>query len=147
MIKRINVFLFILFWMFSCNSKENNPVKNFDINQQYVIKQINPILDLNKTCYTNITILPGSGCTGCITKAETFFKNNLYNSKFFFILTDLQSLKILNHKLGVSIQNLENVYIDYEKSFQNYEYSIYPVYLTLNCKSKTITNVEFQKPK
>lgn len=48
-----------------------------------------------------IILVPGSGCSGCITKAEHFiakYFNKLNKVKF--ILTNIQSYKILRLKLG-----------------------------------------------
>jgi len=130
----------------SCSKIKDKTEANFDINQKYVVDKIEQIIDLNNNCYSHIIVLPGTGCSGCINKAEIFFKNNIYQPNYLFILTDFQSLKILNHKLGMDIKNLKNVYIDNENLFKNYDYSVYPAFLTLNCKTKSITNVTFQTP-
>lgn len=55
--------------------------------QNEISKRLNAQFGDSLKNYEMIVVLPGSGCTGCITNAENFFVNNINNSKIKFILT------------------------------------------------------------
>lgn len=61
-------------------------------------------------------ILPGTGCPGCISNAETLLSSYIKNKyPVRFVLTNVISRKILKMKLGDSIALSPNVYIDERK--------------------------------
>ena len=74
-----------------------------------------------------IILVPGSGCSGCITKAEHFMK---------FILTNIQSYKILRLKLGEEAFHSPLLYLDKNNVWYNTknENNIYPQVLFINNK-------------
>ena len=86
-------------------------------------------LQNNPEKYEIIVIIPGTGCTGCITEAESFFINNYANEKIKFIFTNILSYKILRLKVGENRLNRKNVLIDKANHFylDNFEERIYPV--------------------
>lgn len=114
--------------------------------EKYLEDQIIELFNKNDKCFSDIIILPGTGCTGCITNAENFLKNNYQNNDYFFILTNITSLKLLNSKIGVNLTQNQNIYIDEENIFSNYESAIYPVRLTYSCIDNKPLSVNFQKP-
>ena len=76
-----------------------------------------------------IVILPGSGCTGCISGAERFFIEHCMNDNIKFILTHHKSKKNLYLRLGKDRVDRPNIWIDDDNLFylQNYEERIYPI--------------------
>jgi hypothetical protein len=93
-----------------------------------------------------LVVLPGLGCTGCIQEGEAFVKDNINNSKIFFVITKFQSLKILQQKIGKKIVGLPNVYIDSLNSFAvPTSNGIYPCIAQL--KGEEIIKHEFQSPR
>ena len=84
-----------------------------------------------------IILVPGSGCSGCITKAEHFiakYFNKLNKVKF--ILTNIQSYKILRLKLGEEAFHSPLLYLDKNNVWYNTknENNIYPQVLFINNK-------------
>jgi cell shape-determining protein MreC len=79
--------------------------------------------------YDNVVIIPGSGCSGCISEAETFFVKNIENYRIKFILTQIVSRKEMALHLGKENITRENVWIDKENAFYllGYHDKIYPV--------------------
>lgn len=80
-------------------------------------------------------VIPGTGCSGCITNAENLMKQNVHRKNIRFVLTNIESLKELKLKIGESIMANQNVYIDHEnqifKLFNPAKF-IYPVVIYLN---------------
>ena len=76
-------------------------------------------------------MIPATGCTGCITKAENYFKCNQHDTTKLFIFTNIISVKNLFLRLGgrTNVVNRKNVIIDYDNVFYfpEYEEHIYPV--------------------
>jgi hypothetical protein len=92
-----------------------------------------------------VVILPGLGCHGCIQEAELFMKNNIGNKNILFILTSVESLKILETKTGVKIKDQTNVYLDKDNSFNiGTSNAIYPCIVQLD--NGNIRAYEFQSP-
>ena len=84
--------------------------------------------------YDLIVVMPGSGCTGCITVAEDMFQNNVSNERYLFVFTHNISQKNLKIKLGSDNFTKPNVIIDKDNRFylKNYEERIYPLAIVLN---------------
>lgn len=59
-----------------------------------------------------VVILPGLGCHGCIQEGEFFMKENAQNKDIYFVLTSIESLKILQNKIGLKVTEMTNVYLD-----------------------------------
>lgn len=93
-----------------------------------------------------LVILPGLGCTGCIQEGEAFVKDNIANPKIFFVVTKLQSLKILQQKIGTKIEGRPNVFIDTKSTFSiPTSNGIYPCIVQL--ENGKIIDHEFQSPR
>jgi len=126
--------LFFSLLLFACSSEESRKEK-------YLKEQLSASMD---RCYEYIIILPGSGCSGCITVAEDFLKNNHSRENYYFILTNVTSLKILNHKVGVDLKALPNVYIDTENRFSRPIDLIYPAVIQWDCADGKIKSIAYQ---
>jgi hypothetical protein len=79
-----------------------------------------------KKSYSKFLIIPGSGCEGCISKAEKYVSDySAIKKDIAFIFTNVKSLKILSLKLGSQTLNRENIIID-SSNYLHYR-SIYPM--------------------
>ena len=67
--------------------------------------------------YQWIVVLPGLGCHGCIQEGEYFMQNNIEDQRILFVLTKVSSLKILQQKTEVRIDEHANIYVDREDLF------------------------------
>lgn len=98
--------------------------------------------------YKYVVIIPGIGCHGCIQESEYFLKNNINNRNILFIISNPQSLKILQNKIKVKLDNYDNVIIDRESNYQvPTNNSAYPCVLYLDEISHQISEIDFQSPK
>jgi len=129
--------LFFVLLLFSCSSEESKK-------EQYLKDLVTELASSLEQCHESIIILPGSGCSGCITVAEDFLKNNHSDTGNYFILTNITSLKILNHKVGVDVRILPNVYIDRKNRFSNKTDLIYPAVIKLDCANGKIKSIAYQ---
>lgn len=92
-----------------------------------------------------IVVLPEVGCQGCIQEGENFMIQHFNNDDYFFILTRIKSLKILEQKTGISLSKGENIFIDRKLLFAlNSNESIYPIIVKMN-GGKAIS-LEYQSP-
>lgn len=84
--------------------------------------------------YNAMVIIPGSGCTGCITQAENYFLQNCHDTSTLFILTYNLSLKEVSLRLKEENINKENVIIDKSNKFylSRYQDAICPIVCTLD---------------
>lgn len=95
--------------------------------------------------YQWLVVLPGLGCNGCIQEAEVFMKNNIEDKRILFVLTRLSSLKILQQKTEVRLDEHTNIYIDKENLFSiPTNNAVYPCVIQL--KNGKIFTHSFQKP-
>ena len=62
-------------------------------------------------------ILPGLGCHGCIREGEVFMRDNINNKNILFVLTKIESLKILQKKIEINVKKYSNIYIDNKEGF------------------------------
>lgn len=92
-----------------------------------------------------IVILPGLGCQGCIQEGEAFMSKNISNKEILFVLTKVESIKLLQQKTGIKISNHQNIYVDRENHFEIPSANgIYPLIIQL--EDKKIKGYEFQSP-
>jgi len=92
-----------------------------------------------------MVVLPGLGCKGCIQEGEAFMVNHINNKKIKFVLTRVESIKLLEQKTGVKIKEHNNIFIDRENYFElSNNNSIYPLIIEL--KEKKMSKYEFQSP-
>lgn len=75
----------------------------------------------------NIYVIPGSGCTGCISPIEEMAINSTSTTNDYFIFTRIKSIKHFKLKFG-SVFNNKNIIIGSLNKFQFLEEStsIYP---------------------
>lgn len=79
--------------------------------------------------YKSFIIIPGSGCSGCLSAAETYFKRNFDKNETLYIFTGWYSYKSLILRVGgEEILHRKNVFLDSTGVFdiQGYREGIYP---------------------
>lgn len=125
-----NFLLFIAAISISC-SRYHEYDKVFDS----AIIELKP--DFGKEGLNAIVIIPGIGCSGCISYVESFLKDN-YDNKVGvkFILTRIESKKMLIQNTGIDLKN-ENVIVDDLNVFSKGVYnSIYPTFIFFNSNGR-----------
>jgi hypothetical protein len=95
--------------------------------------------------YQWIVILPGLGCHGCIQEAEFFMQQYVTDRRILFVLTKISSLKILQQKTEVRINEHPNILVDRDNQFDiPTDNRIYP--LVVYMKNGKMDNYSFQSP-
>jgi len=96
--------------------------------------------------YKNIIIIPGSGCSGCISEAETYFKAHSKEKENLFVFTAIGDVKILKMKFKDSTIFGNNVFIDEKNELVDNGFdSIYPSTATLDPDSELVKISVFSK--
>lgn len=107
MTKQINLIITICIWLtLPCCA----PKSQSNVEQEYLSSLIEEYNFPKETEW--IVILPGMGCHGCIQEGESFMKDYINAKNTNFILTRIESLKILQQKTGVKIKEHNNIIID-----------------------------------
>jgi hypothetical protein len=92
-----------------------------------------------------IVVLPGLGCHGCIQEAEVFMQQYITDRRVLFVLTKISSLKILQQKTEVRIDEHPNIYVDRENLFSiPTDNGIYPCIVYM--KNGKMGDHSFQSP-
>lgn len=136
--KNLNIIV-LLTILFIASCKESG--KDLEVN--YLKSQLNKIkIDKNINW---IVILPGLGCHGCIQEGEAFMQEYIENKQILFILTKVESLKILQNKIDIKVKEHQNIYVDKNDEFNlPTDNVIYPLIIYFN-KGELISH-EFQSP-
>jgi hypothetical protein len=138
--KVLNICLLLIISLsISCGRKEQK-----EIESDYLTSFLETIPIKDNTKW--VIVLPGLGCHGCIQEAEIFMKDNVENKNILFVLTSIESLKILEGKIGIKVRDYKNVYIDKENKFNiGTDNAIYPCIVQL--ENSLIKEHQFQSPK
>lgn len=132
------IVLFFITSFISCNKKEKKEVEAEFLNSYIESLNLSPT-------YHWIVILPGLGCHGCIQEGEEFMKQYVQNKSIFFILTSVESIKLLQNKTGMKVNAHSNVYVDKENKIDiPSDNKIYPCIIQVE-KGEYRTH-EFQSP-
>lgn len=131
------LYLFLFLSFISCKDKPEEVEKAF-LNR--AIEQIDIPMD-----YQWIVIIPGAGCHGCIQEGELFMKRNIEKQNILYILTKTSSVKILQQKTGVRLDEHPNIYLDTHKQFDiPTNNTIYPCVIKM--KDGKVASHSFQSP-
>lgn len=137
-LSRIILLLLVFFSFSGCGKKDKKEIEA-DYLSTYIMG-----LDLAPD-YKWVVVLPGMGCHGCIQEGEAFIKENVTNKKIFFVLTNIESLKLLQNKIGVRIKEHSNVFADVDNNVKiPSDNRIYPCIIKL--ENAEMTTHEFQSP-
>lgn len=133
----ITIVILILFISTSCKKGE----KEIETNYIESIQKKGVLNDSIKW----IVILPGLGCHGCIQEGEVFMRENITNREIFFVLTRIESLKILQQKIEIDLKAHGNVYFENEEDLTlPTNNRVYPCIVYLD--NGEIISHEFQSP-
>lgn len=136
---RLNLtfYMFLFLFLVSCKDKSEEVERTF-LNK--AIEQID--IPMN---YQWIVIIPGAGCYGCIQEGELFMKRNIEKQNILYILTKTSSVKILQQKTGVRLNEHPNIYLDTHKLFDiPTNNTIYPCIIEM--RDGKIVSHSFQSP-
>lgn len=97
--------------------------------EQAVTENFNRYLDTATVSCKYIMLIPNSGCTGCISDAEYFFKEYSDNNDILYIFTHVMSQKDLRIRVGKENIQRKNVIVDKENRFffDQFQEAIYPI--------------------
>ena len=127
----------LLFLMVACHQ---NPEKIEKDSFTKAIEQVN--VDAK---YQWLVVMPGLGCHGCIQEAESFMKNYIEDERILFVLTKVSSLKILQQKTDIRIDEYTNIFVDRKNLFNIHTgNTIYPCVIQL--RNGKIFSHSYQKP-
>lgn len=137
MFRHIFYFSIMTLLLMSCNDKKR---EQFETAHSQLISN-EARADWSSKYYV---IIPGTGCSGCLKKAQEFMKGGRFNSSDFnFILTDYESKKRLGFIYGDSILSLGNVHLDKENVFYNGGfYSMYPILVKSDSKEFSVRHID-----
>ncbi len=131
---KIIVFLFFSCANYNCTKNYENEINLSEVNLifQESIKLLDNYYDEKKP--KAYIVIPNVGCNGCISQAEQLLKDevdNPHNIKF--ILTNIESLKSIKIKLGLDVNNYQNIIVDKNNLFSKDGLrSIYPRVFFIN---------------
>lgn len=92
-----------------------------------------------------VFVIPGSGCTGCISGIETMALNNLNNDSLYFVFTRINSVKLFKSRYKQNITSY-NLIMDTTNAY-NYpdqKFDIYPV--MYKKRNGVIEFIQYKKP-
>lgn len=115
------ILLFVILGLIACSCTNNSSY------ERLLSSLLEKNIDLQD--YSVVVIIPGAGCTGCISQAEDFFRQQMSREDHLFIFTNITSLKTLKLKMeNIDIENLDNTIIDKENLYdiQENQECIYP---------------------
>lgn len=126
----------------SCKSKTEKPSEGIDKGKFEVFLQKNQ-QDFSQ--YNKIMIIPGSGCTSCITEAEDYYTKNYSDSSTLFIFTAIGDVKVLRMKFSDQIEK-SNTLVDKEDALVELGFkSIYPSIAEINDDDEIVKISTFSK--
>ncbi|RVT97201.1 hypothetical protein EOD41_19540 [Mucilaginibacter limnophilus] len=121
-----------------CGKKEPK-----DIEADYLVEYVKELHLQNNVKL--VLILPGLGCHGCIEEGELFMKDMANNKNINFVLTKVESLKILQGKTGVNVKDHNNIIVDTDDRINvPTDNQIYPC--VIHVKNGQFVSHEFQSP-
>ncbi len=131
------LFSLIFIILLGCISDRDKYIQN-------TLNELEKVPNFSISKYNYVVIIPGAGCSGCISEAESFFLENS-NDSIYFVFTNIYSLKYLKLRTKNKINN-SNVFIDKENKLlnSNIQENIYPI--IFNLKNKSNIKYDFLDP-
>lgn len=62
--------------------------------------------------YDSLLLIPGVGCSPCISDAQSFFYSSKDNAEMLFIFTDITDLKMFKQEIDPDLWKKKNVLVD-----------------------------------
>lgn len=129
----------------SCSSNEGKPktVDASDINAEFRQALKNSAGSDTAKNIIAYLVIPNVGCSGCISDAEMLLKNTLnIDNRVKFVLTSIESVKLLKVKIGVDPVNQQQIIMDKQNYFSKGQLrSIYPKVYFINKTSGDVDKV------
>ena len=133
----VNILIIFIFSMTACQQNTETIEKEY---LKSAIKEAN--FEGN---YQWIVVLPGLGCHGCIQGAEVFMKDFITDKRVLFVLTKVTSIKILQQKIDIRINEHSNIFVDRDNLFDiPTDNRIYP--FVIHLKDGKVLKHSFQNP-
>ncbi|MCR5276059.1 MAG: hypothetical protein K6D54_00090 [Bacteroidales bacterium] len=101
---------------------------------QLLLEKINTSLRSELSGYNAVVWIPGIGCSGCITSAEQYYKDNREDTTLLFVFTQVVSKKNLIIRLQEDdIETRSNVLFDNDNCLfiEGDENNIYPYFIEI----------------
>lgn len=116
---------FVVFCLLNCGKEHYNEALG---------KVAERFLRTDSVKYTQLIVIPATGCAGCISNAEYYFLQRVQNPEIKFVFTGIVSKKALTLRLKKEYLQQKNVYIDEDNLFYltGFEEKIYPYKITLH---------------
>lgn len=91
--------------------------------ERFVTENLEGVFGDTLKLYSRVIIIPGSGCTGCISSAENYFKSHSDDTTCLYVFTNYYSFKGMKVRLGGS-GNIcrRNTFLDSTNVFQNKDF-------------------------
>lgn len=122
-----------------CSCKQSTS----ELKSNYIQEKINDFDNLKDKDW--VVILPGLGCKGCIQEGEAFMGKHLNKKNVLFFLNRVESIKLLQNKLNITVSGHDNIYIDRNGYFDlPTDNGIYPIIIEL--ENGQFLRHEFQSP-
>jgi len=135
----LTIIIILLFLTFACR-QSSEKIEKATLNN--AIKEAG--IDINN--FQWLVVMPGLGCNGCIQEGEAFMKEFITDKRILFVLTNISSLKILQQKTGITINDHSNIFVDRNNLFDiPTSNRIYPCVAEL--KNGKVINLSFQSPR
>lgn len=130
--KYLCIFLLSILLISCLENKKQMQLKNIDRTLKYAMESYGLASSHEK--YIAYVIIPGTGCAGCITHAEMLLNENIeLSERVCFVLTNIESLKMLRNKLGSNVLDRINVVLDKKNHFfEGQLISTYPKVLIMD---------------
>lgn len=114
--KYLSIFLLSILLIACSEIKKQSQLKMVDRTLKSAMKVYG--LETSRANYFAYVIIPGTGCAGCITHAEMLLHENIeLSDRVCFVLTNIESLKMLRNKLGNDVLDRVNVVLDKDDHF------------------------------
>jgi len=137
------ILLLCLLVVMGCHSQEKKHEVNITKESFESVMKAN---NINPMDYKNIIVIPGSGCTGCISEAETYFKQHAKDKENLFVFTAIGDVKILKMKFKDDNVFGDNVFIDERNELVDNGFdSIYPSSIIINPDQELLEVSVFSK--
>ena len=122
--RHLSVLMAISLLTISC---QTNTMEPFD-------KRVASIVDESDITWSNIVVIPGEGCGGCISNATYFVMENIEKMEdTAIIFTGVLDKKLLRQQVGAKLLAKANVFVDTDNLLMNKEVvSVYPYILSVN---------------
>lgn len=126
--------LSIILLISNCKRNEEHRYKTYGLENFKAIKD-------KKEC--KIYVIPNSGCSSCISSAESYAVENSNSDSIIFVFTRITSLKLFKNRFKESFYKKANIVLDTTNLFvfPNPDEEIYPMFFNKYKDSFSLTSI------